>query len=36
LPWMIAGALGACSPGDVQAVLAPALRVRRVFRPLVR
>jgi four helix bundle protein len=32
----IAGALGACSPANVQSVLALALRIRRVFSPLVR
>ena len=32
----IAGALGACSTADVQAVVALVLRIRRVFRPLVR
>ncbi|HEX6276443.1 MAG TPA: four helix bundle protein, partial [Polyangiaceae bacterium] len=32
----IAGALGACSAGDVQSVLTLALRIRRVFFPLVR
>lgn len=32
----IAGALGACAPNDVQAVLALVLRIRRVFSPLVR
>lgn len=32
----IAGALGSCAPGDVQAVLTLVLRIRRVFYPLVR
>jgi four helix bundle protein len=32
----IAGALGACSERDVQAVLALVLRIRAVFYPLVR
>jgi four helix bundle protein len=32
----IAGALGACSSADVQAVVALVLRIRRVFYPLVR
>jgi four helix bundle protein len=32
----IAGALGACSASDVQAVLALVSRIRRVFYPLVR
>ena len=32
----IAGALGACSAADVQAVLALVVRIRRVFFPLVR
>jgi four helix bundle protein len=32
----IAGALGACSAPDVQAVVALASRIRRVFYPLVR
>jgi hypothetical protein len=32
----IAGAIGACSPADVQAVLALVRRIRRVFFPLVR
>ena len=32
----IAGALGACSAADVQAVVALVLRIRRVFHPLVR
>jgi four helix bundle protein len=32
----IAGALGACSAGDVAAVVALVSRIRRVFYPLVR
>jgi four helix bundle protein len=32
----IAGALGACSVADVQAVVALVARIRRVFYPLVR
>jgi four helix bundle protein len=32
----IAGALGVCAPGDVQAVLTLVSRIRRVFYPLVR
>jgi four helix bundle protein len=32
----IAGALGACSERDVQAVLAHVLHIRRVFFPLLR
>jgi four helix bundle protein len=32
----IAGALGACSASDVQAVVALVSRIRRVFYPLVR
>jgi hypothetical protein len=32
----IAGALGACSERDVQAVLAHVLHIRRVFLPLLR
>src|SRR5262245_55713958 len=32
----IAGALGACAPADVQAVVTRVLRIRRVFSPLVR
>jgi four helix bundle protein len=32
----IAGALGVCSAGEVRAVLALVLRIRRVFYPLVR
>jgi len=32
----IAGALGACAPSDVEAVLSLVRRIRRVFLPLVR